>query len=162
MLASSRFLATGMVVSAALLLAPAAQAFDLDFCPWPNVSWPSPNYFFTYGEGQGNYIVYYPGGMGKSTWITPADITWFRNTKTALVEVVLPDAEAELSVQGKALLTKGTKRRFVSPSLNPGDDYTYELTAKWDGPTKPIEQTRRVTVRAGERVAVDFTAPAPK
>lgn len=163
MISSRRVFGMGLLLGAGLLVAPAAVlAFDLDFSPWPNVHWPSPTYHFTYGDQQGNYTVYYPGGMGKSYLVTPADLAWLRNPRTALVEVILPDADAVLIVQGKTMATKGTRRRFVSPSLAPGEDYTYELQARWDGAGKPVEQTRRVTVRAGERVTADFTAPLPR
>src|SRR5262249_50609186 len=101
-----------------------------------------------------------PGG--GSYLVTPADMEWFRTGDTALVEVLLPANDTELLVEGKTMAMKGIRRRFVSPPLDSGR-YSYELTARWgDSEGKPVEQTRRVSVRASERVTVDFTKPAPK
>jgi uncharacterized protein (TIGR03000 family) len=149
------------VAAVVLLVTPArGPAFFGDFSSWPNVHWPSGCYYFTYGDGEGNYSIRTP--RGGPYLVTPADMVWYRTGDTALVEVLLPANDAELSVQGKPMAMKGIRRRFVSPPLGSGR-YTYELTARWgETEIKPVEQTRRVSVRAGERVTVDFTQPAPK
>jgi len=76
--------------------------------------------------------------------------------KTASVHVVLPQANAALTIQGQATRQLGAERDFVSPPLDTGD-YIYTLVAKWEpnNYTK-ITRTRTVTVRAGSNVTVDM------
>jgi uncharacterized protein (TIGR03000 family) len=54
----------------------------------------------------------------------------------------------------------GTERNFVSPPLEPGRGYTYEVRARWMEGNRPMEDTRQVRVRAGETTTVDFLSPA--
>ena len=61
---------------------------------------------------------------------------WFNGTKTA--------------AQTKA------GRRFVTPALEPGQDYTYDIRVRWTEEGRPVEQTRRVLVRAGDRVTLNL------
>jgi uncharacterized protein (TIGR03000 family) len=48
-------------------------------------------------------------------------------------------------------------RRFVSPLLKPGREYTYQVRARWMEDGREVVQSRRVTVSAGAEVSVDFT-----
>lgn len=90
----------------------------------------------------------------------------------ATVEVRLP-AGAELWFGSFQTDQAGSTRRFESPPLTAGRDYTYEVRARWAQAGRPVEQTRTVRVRAGQAVRVDFltagpapperlTAPAPR
>ena len=84
----------------------------------------------------------------------PADLT-------AHVEVRVPaDADVWLGA-GKTRQT-GAVRQFVSPPLAPGQEYTYEVRARWTEGGKEVVQTRRLDVRAGSWKGVDFTRPAPE
>lgn len=76
--------------------------------------------------------------------------------KTASVHVILPQANATLTIQGQATRQGGAERDFVSPPLD-GGDYVYTLVAKWEpnNYTK-ITRTRSVNVRAGSNVTVDM------
>jgi uncharacterized protein (TIGR03000 family) len=66
-------------------------------------------------------------------------------------------AEAEIFVDGVATKQAGSTRKFVSPPLTAGQDFTYELTARWTENGREVVQTRRVNVTAGDRRVVDFT-----
>ena len=57
------------------------------------------------------------------------------------------------------IITSGT---FQSPPLDPGRNYTYEVRARWTEDAKEVSQTRKVRVRIGQRVTVDFTRPEPQ
>ena len=70
-------------------------------------------------------------------------------------------AEAELWVDGKKTTQTGTRLKFSTPELKPGEDYSYEMRAEWQDHDRKITQTRRVTFHAGEQVTVDFTKPPP-
>jgi uncharacterized protein (TIGR03000 family) len=53
----------------------------------------------------------------------------------------------------------GALRQFVSPSLTPGQDYAYEVVARWTEGGKEVVQTRRIAVSVGSWNVVDFTRP---
>ena len=74
---------------------------------------------------------------------------------TARVEVRLP-ADAQLWFDGQPTAQKGADRSFRSPTLKPGDDYVYDVRARWDADGKPVDVTRHVTVHAGDHAVVDL------
>jgi uncharacterized protein (TIGR03000 family) len=145
------FLASALAV---LLTAAAGRA---QYWYYPNSHWPSRDLYFTSGDGMGNYRVYYPMGRGDSYVVQPADIKWVNNPDTVLLEVRVPNDDSEVTVEGKVMLRQGNMRRYVSPPLEPGQRYHYEVRASWVENEKEINETRRVEVRAGQRVIVDFT-----
>jgi len=76
-------------------------------------------------------------------------------TTSVLVTVDVPP-DAEIWFNGAPTAQRGTVRRYISPPLNPGMDYTYFVRARWTEGDVPIDQTRRVTVHAGDQLTVDF------
>ena len=50
----------------------------------------------------------------------------------------------------------------MSPTLTPGQDYTYEVKARWTEDGKEVVQTRQVDVSAGAWKTIDFTKAAPE
>jgi uncharacterized protein (TIGR03000 family) len=80
---------------------------------------------------------------------------------TAAIDVRLPVADAELRFQDTKTQERGTLRRFRSPALVPGSDYTYDITATWTEGGREISQTRQLLVRAGDQLFVDFTTAPP-
>jgi uncharacterized protein (TIGR03000 family) len=77
-------------------------------------------------------------------------------SRPALIDVFLP-AEATLAFQGVSTSQTGAAREFQSPPLEPGRTYTYDVRATWksdDG--QEVTRNRRLTVRAGEHLEVDF------
>jgi uncharacterized protein (TIGR03000 family) len=78
----------------------------------------------------------------------------------AYVQVVVP-ANAEIWFDGDKTSQTGSRREFVSPPLDPGTDYAYEIRARWLENGKLVEETRTVTVRGGLRTLVNFIRPAP-
>jgi uncharacterized protein (TIGR03000 family) len=86
----------------------------------------------------------------------------------ARIDVDVP-AGAEITFDGVKTTQTGTTRQFVTPPLATGKEFQYEVKGEWKEDGKPVTMTRRVTVRAGERVTVSFakpttpeTLPAPK
>jgi uncharacterized protein (TIGR03000 family) len=77
----------------------------------------------------------------------------------ATIIVSLP-AEAKLSIDDAATSATGAVRTFVSPNLNNGREYHYDLKAEVGGKTI----AKRITVRAGEetRVQIDMDSIAAK
>lgn len=70
-----------------------------------------------------------------------------------MIEVRVP-ADAVVHFDGRPTGQGGAVRHFSTPPLTPGQAYEYDVSAAWGG----VSQSRRLTVRAGERPVVDFAA----
>jgi uncharacterized protein (TIGR03000 family) len=76
--------------------------------------------------------------------------------RPALIDVFLP-ADATLTFQGVPTDETGPARAFQSPPLESGRSYRYDIRAAWkreDG--QQVSRNRRLTVRAGDHLEVDF------
>jgi len=89
-----------------------------------------------------------PGENVLSTAMTPL-------RTTAFVTVWVP-ADAELRFEGIRTDPRGTFRRFTTPPLIAGREYTYDIHATWSENGRQVTKTRHVPVRAGDRLYVDF------
>jgi uncharacterized protein (TIGR03000 family) len=175
-----RWLAAGGVLAAALLLAqPQRAAADMHWLAyypgatinwyqgpypfmwsWQNLNWPARDTFFTYGIGEGTYKVYYPtpNGSGKYFYLTPkAGVS--RDDTTAIIELTLPASDADVWFNHVRTSRTGVVRQYHTPPLVEGRDYVYDVMALW-GSRLNEKEVRKVRVRAGDRIIVDFTAPA--
>ena len=116
----------------------------------------------TYGIGQGTYKVYYPtpDASGKYYYLTPKAGIPVEDT-TALIEVKLPASDGDVWFQNERTTRTGTVRQFRSPPLVVGRNYIYDVMALWGSGSQSTKEVRDVKVKAGDRVTVDFTAPAP-
>jgi len=76
---------------------------------------------------------------------------------TATLVVSLPP-EARLSIEGQPTRANSGERVFVSPPLQPGKTYSYNLKAELDRNGEKSTANQTVDVRAGQtsRVAVQF------
>lgn len=81
--------------------------------------------------------------------------------EVAYVVVKVP-ADAELWFDGKKTKATGTFRTFVTPKLETGRRYTYEVRARWREGDQEITRTRTARVEAGGEDEVDFTAAQGK
>jgi uncharacterized protein (TIGR03000 family) len=79
------------------------------------------------------------------------------NATKATIEVRVP-AGAQLWLDGTLTKQTGEMRTFASPPLQTGRIFSYEFRARWMQDGKPVEQTRRVDVAAGQMSKVDFFA----
>jgi uncharacterized protein (TIGR03000 family) len=128
--------------------------------PWyGSTYYTSPTYYSSpgmYGSGYvtstGTAPATGTGTMGTQSFYPP-------NTQgnTALIDVQVP-ANAQIWFDGESTSQTGTERAFRSPPLEQGQNYSYEVKARWTEDGKDIERTRKVRVRAGERVNVNFMA----
>jgi uncharacterized protein (TIGR03000 family) len=80
-----------------------------------------------------------------------------QQAQTVTLRVLLPAANAKLTIQNQPTQQSGTERSFVSPPLLPGKEYTYTLSAFWEpnNYTK-ITRTRTIPVQAGKEIEVDL------
>jgi uncharacterized protein (TIGR03000 family) len=90
-------------------------------------------------EATGGKVIYGAGGQAYVTVVVPVDAAVF--------------------FDGEATSLTGSTRTFVSPPLEQGKKYRYEVKARWTVNGKQVEQTRKVPVTAGARVRVDFLTP---
>ncbi len=106
-----------------------------------------------YGAPLGGYPV--PADQGYPT--TPAS-----GDMAVRVDVRVPVADAEVFFDGTKTNQTGMTRYFESPPLDSGSAYEYTIRARWMEDGKPVTQTRKVTVFAGQRVGVNFGTPAAR
>jgi uncharacterized protein (TIGR03000 family) len=66
-------------------------------------------------------------------------------------------SNAEVWIEGQKTNQTGRSRFYVSPPLTPRKSYTYEIKARWMENGQEMDQTRTLTVRAGDRQTVDFS-----
>jgi uncharacterized protein (TIGR03000 family) len=88
----------------------------------------------------------------------PLEGTAVAPASTAQLNVSVP-ADAEVWVQGMKTSRTGTFRQFVSPPLEPGSNYTYEIRARWMQDGQVVDRTQTISVQAGASVNVDFLRP---
>jgi uncharacterized protein (TIGR03000 family) len=137
-------------------------------------------YYGTYPGGANSYPSYYSSPNYYFTPSTtysygaPADTSGYyasressppAGSNTVLLNVRLPDADAEVWVQGQRTQQRGTWREYISPSLNPNQNYTYDVRARWTENGQDVERTRSVRVRPNDVATVDFTTantPRPR
>jgi uncharacterized protein (TIGR03000 family) len=134
-------------------------------------------YYYGYGYSPywygSSYANYYPWSYGN--YVSPGTYQYqsaypagaTNRMMTAdqgagvLARVQVPTADAKLWIEGQQMEPQGLERRFISPPIDPGSSYTYTIRAQWNDNGKPMEDTREVRVRPGDRITVDFTKPAP-
>jgi uncharacterized protein (TIGR03000 family) len=83
----------------------------------------------------------------------------------ATVIVRLP-ADAQLFADGTALKMTGGERKFVTPALPIGMEYTYRFTAEYERSGERVSVTKKVVVRPGSMSTVEYAdlsaaKPAP-
>jgi len=96
--------------------------------------------------------------------ILDGDPIWRRAAmdNQAVIVVNVPDDRATVWVQGQLMPGTGRQRVFMTPPLEPGFSYSYEIRARWGNDQQFTEETRTVPIRLGQQVTVDFTRPAVK
>ena len=71
------------------------------------------------------------------------------------VTVLLPNPDAEIWFDGSATTQRGMQRIFNTPPLETGN-YVYNVKARWTEDGRTVNQDRRVEIRPGQPVLVDF------
>jgi uncharacterized protein (TIGR03000 family) len=81
---------------------------------------------------------------------------------TASMTITLPADDGELEIDGKTVPGSGGSRTYETPPLAPNRSYQYRVIAKWAPNTyTKMTRTKVVSVRAGERVAIDMSVGDP-
>jgi uncharacterized protein (TIGR03000 family) len=78
------------------------------------------------------------------------------------ITLTVPDAAAELVVEGKTIPGTGSSREFVTPPLETSITFHDTLSATWQpNAYTTMTRSRAVSFRAGERLVVDLTVDDP-
>ena len=70
-------------------------------------------------------------------------------------------ANAEVLIDGNKMNQTGAVRDFVTPALDQGRQFSYDIQARWTENGRTVERERHVSFHAGDRLMVNMmTAPA--
>jgi uncharacterized protein (TIGR03000 family) len=76
--------------------------------------------------------------------------------RPATIEVQVP-VNAQIFVDGAKTSQSGSSRSFVTPALEPGKTFSYEMRVQWTAPDGlMVNLTRTVHVKAGRETKVGF------
>jgi uncharacterized protein (TIGR03000 family) len=155
--------------------------------PWYARGWYNPRWYYgayAYGDYGPGYNSYYEGPTvypyssyadevpptadSYAEERTPADQTMRSVDENAAMIAVRVPANAELWFNGHKTSQSGQVRQFETPSLDPAQEYTYEVRARWTENGHNVNRARRLSVHAGDRLGVNFigsgsagAAPSP-
>jgi uncharacterized protein (TIGR03000 family) len=82
-------------------------------------------------------------------------IKTMNNSVEAAIVVNVPP-EAKVFINDHLMRSQSTERTFKSPAIEPGATYFYTLRVVVEKDGKPVEDVRRVTVKAGEVSRLSF------
>ena len=80
------------------------------------------------------------------------------DARTARIEVVVGDPNADVWFGHHRTKARGLKRVFETPILQPGRPYSYEVTVQWSENGVAKQDRRRVGVQPGSTIVADFSA----
>jgi uncharacterized protein (TIGR03000 family) len=79
----------------------------------------------------------------------------------AYLTLIVPD-NADVILDGVSTATSGSRRRFVSPPLDIGRSYRYDVRVRWSSEGAYVERRLEVPVHAGDTPVVIVMAPLAK
>jgi uncharacterized protein (TIGR03000 family) len=130
-------------------------AYDLGYSP------SFTPFFGGYSLPPDSYESFYPvtgGPAAQPPWQQPSQVSLPPRAPTAAVQIFTIDPNAELWFNGVKMQQIGQERNFITPELEPGKKYSYEIRAKWTQSGKQYDKTRTITVQAGEQIGLNFVA----
>jgi uncharacterized protein (TIGR03000 family) len=65
-------------------------------------------------------------------------------------------ADAKIWVEGSMIVQMGTQRQMVSPPIQPGYDYSYDIQVSWIQDGREVTRKRHITVHAGDVINLTF------
>jgi uncharacterized protein (TIGR03000 family) len=107
--------------------------------------------------GGGGYYYYQPPATGQRPGAAYQAFYPSEERAPVFVTIRVP-ANAEIWFNGVKTKETGTVRRFVSPAIEAGYDYTYEIQVAFKENGRTIRQTRQVNVLAGDSLQLNFFA----
>lgn len=131
---------------------PGGNGFTPGYGYYPGNNIPGTTYPWLTGPDVPDYHRY-PRGLPRAALAPPPppDV----DPGAAILTVRVPDG-ADIWISGKKTKQQGELRSFVTPALDRGHIFTYEIHARWKDAAGDVDRTREVTVRSGDRLTVDF------
>jgi len=131
---------------------------------WGGV-WP---YYFGYGSPNRGYYRdygYYPNYNYYPDYRYYPDYGYDEGYVAAPVEAarinVQVPPDATVLVNGIGMTQTGPVRQYVTPPLEPGYQYSYEIRASWMTPSGPMNNARTVWLNPGDNITVNLNRTAP-
>jgi uncharacterized protein (TIGR03000 family) len=105
------------------------------------------------------------GQMGTSTTVGPPSLLLPQPTAPIYtppsgqgeIQLTVPDTFAEVYFDGYKTSSIGSTRYYVTPQLEPGREYDYDMTVRWNQNGQPVSRDRKVAVRAGQKTVIDLS-----
>lgn len=91
----------------------------------------------------------------------PVPSPLLQGQNVAHIKVEVP-ADAEVWIEDQPTQQTGTTRWFVTPKLDRGETFVYEIRARWTEQGQPVEQRQQITLQAGEQTNVVFPTQGEK
>jgi uncharacterized protein (TIGR03000 family) len=66
---------------------------------------------------------------------------------------------AEVWIDGNKTFQTGPMREFVTPPLEPGQKFNYDIKARWTENGQEVVRERQLNFHAGDRLMVNMMAP---
>ena len=146
-------------------------------------------YYSPYNYGYGPYgygsnpALGYPGGGYSYPYLTPRYDDYYSRSRYYIpsysmqvpiariattsvppdqvrLQIILPQADAELTFNGNKEPGAGKVRIFQPAGLEPGYIYSYKIGASWEQNGQPVLDERNIDLAPGSVMTVDFTKPA--
>jgi len=95
-------------------------------------------------------------GKGKGKGSDEIDEDVSTGARGATIVVSLP-ADARLTIDGTATVSKTARRTFTTPALEPGKVFAYNFQATWKKDGKDVVVSKKVKVEAGKTSRVELT-----
>jgi uncharacterized protein (TIGR03000 family) len=116
-----------------------------------------------YAYGQYNVMPGYSYPSDQATLNQQSGVTqamYMSGNAPAYVRIIVPTPDAQIFFgDASTQQTGSTVRDFVSPPLEPGKQFQYEIRTQWKQGDQTKDEKRTVDVQAGSRVLVNFAQP---
>lgn len=76
------------------------------------------------------------------------------------IHIKLPDPSAAITFDGESILGRGPDRLILTPSIQAGKPFKYQVQATWTQNGQTVTELREGTVVAGKYAIANFDAPA--
>lgn len=156
----SRFVMCGAIAVSAMLLAvnPShAQMGPGQLGPLWQWQGPGGEYYETGGYENENRNA----GEPETEMTIPAESASYYSgpaaSRSVLLRLWVP-ADAQVWIDGTPTSSTGELRSYISPPLNPGENYVYNLRVQ----SRVGVQTRSVPIHSGDRINLDFRTKAQR
>ena len=111
-----------------------------------------------YGGYPSGYRSFYQGPIDSDQAYANTGVqvpTEAGDENAAMIAVRVPQ-NAEIWFDGQKTSRTGTVRQFETPPLQPGQEYAYDVRARWNENGREVDRRRHVIVHAGDRFGLNF------